>query len=84
MHAAEMAARCRVEHSANDVQELQARLHSKCVGENVQCGASVKAMHDAQSEVLRRNILGNFSQFGVGTAQGTDGKIYMCQLFRTI
>lgn len=84
MHALALATRGRVEHSANDVQELQARLHSKCVGENVQSGASVRAMHEAQSDVLRRNILGNFNQFGVGTAKGTDGKIYMCQLFRTV
>jgi len=84
VQAQKMAAKRNVFHSAENVQELQTRLQSKCVGENVQCGSSVRAMHDAQSEVLRRNILGNFNEFGLGTARGVDGKIYMCQLFRTI
>jgi len=83
MQAQVMASYCRVEHSADNIQELQSRLRSKCVGENVQCGKSERAMMAAQSDVLRKNVLGNFTQFGVGAARGTDGKLYLCQLFRS-
>jgi len=83
-HARSMASRCNVVHSANNAKELGKRLKSDVVGENVQSGKSIRGMHAAQSEVLRQNILGDFNQYGMGTARGADGKLYLCQLFRTV
>ena len=83
LQARVMASKCNVEHSAKNIQELQSTLHSPCVGENVQSGSSMAAMHSAMSQVLLQNVLGDFHEYGVATAKGSDGKVYMCQLFRT-
>lgn len=79
-----MATKGVVQHSAKTIQELQEMLQSKCVGENVQSGTSMATMHAVMSPVLLQNVLGDFQEYGVATAKGADGKMYMCQLFRTV
>jgi uncharacterized protein YkwD len=83
LQARAMAAECTVKHSAKTIQELQAILNSLNVGENVQSGSSMAAMHSAMSPVLLQNVLGDFQEYGVASEKGRDGKVYMCQLFRT-
>jgi uncharacterized protein YkwD len=78
-----MASKCVVEHSARNIQQLQAMLRSQSVGENVQSGTSMEAMHACMSDVLLQNVLGDFHEYGVGTARGSDDKLYLCQLFRS-
>jgi uncharacterized protein YkwD len=78
-----MASKCAVEHSARTIQQLQGMLRSQSVGENVQSGASMEAMHACMSDVLLQNVLGDFHEYGVATAKGSDDKVYLCQLFRT-
>ena len=84
-HAEAMADRCTVEHSVTSIEQLQEKLGSNCVAENVQRGDSVLQMHDETmlhaDNVSFKNILGDFEQFGMGVAAGRDGSLYMCQLF---
>ena len=57
------------------------------VAENVYEGTSIRELHQASmddpSQICSRNILAPiFTECGVGTARGEDGRIYMVQLFR--
>jgi uncharacterized protein YkwD len=58
------------------------------VGQNVQRGTSIRQMHESVmnssgQDSRRSNILRpTFSEFGMATALGRDGKLYMVQLFR--
>ena len=88
-HAQRMAASTGTElmHSVNSTDELRELVNSNDAGENIQRGPSVEAMHlEAMSFSHRsayKNIIGEkFTQFGIGTALGKDGKLYMAQLFR--
>ena len=87
-HAQTMAEHQSVHNSVQTAQELQTILKSEHVGENVQRGKSVFAMHEtcmkAFDSIHRRNILSaKFTEFGMGTAKGPDGLLYMVQLFRS-
>lgn len=58
---------------------------SVILGENEQCGESIKEMHliGMRTPDIMKNILNpNCHKMGMGTAKGCDGKLYMCQLFR--
>lgn len=85
-HAKALAKKCTVKHSVNNVKELKIKLQRAHVAENVQRGDSVLAMHHSvmgqAGHTSRLNILGDFCEFGMATAKGSDGKLYMCQLFR--
>jgi len=70
-----------------DPFELQARLKkpSRRIGSNVGVGSSVRDIH----EQMMRNkgdynnmIDRRYSQFGMGTALGANGDIYLCQIYR--
>ena len=55
------------------------------IGENVGAGPSVSAIQRAfmASSAHRGNILSSsFTQVGIGTARGSDGKLYVDELFR--
>jgi uncharacterized protein YkwD len=58
------------------------------VGQNVQRGTSIRQMHESVmnssgADSRRSNILRpTFTEFGMATALGRDGKLYMVQLFR--
>jgi uncharacterized protein YkwD len=92
-HAETMAeAKC-ITHSVSSHEELQLLLQStSLVGENVIRGRSIREMH----AVLLRDSIGNttnsqganmlsdkFTEFGMGTAKGGDGRLYMVHLFRS-
>jgi hypothetical protein len=67
------------------IEELRAKLNKVHVAENVQSGDSITQMHQhvtKDQKVSFQNIMGNFEEFGMATAKGTDGKLYLCQLFR--
>lgn len=85
-HAARMARAHKVNHSVKSLSDLQTKLNSRMVGENVQRGASIEAMHEramANFEVNRNNVLGpDFTEYGIATIYGKDGQLYMCQYFR--
>lgn len=57
------------------------------VGENSHRGKSIRSVHESILQEKDRRSLENmlsekFTEFGVGTAQGDDGQLYVCQLFR--
>ena len=91
-HASCLAKEQVLQHSVQSIAELQSKLCSQHVGENVQKGATVADMHqqamnhprhERANNTQRQNILSpNFCEFGVGTALGDDGLLYMVQLFR--
>jgi hypothetical protein len=80
--AARMAASRQLYHNPNlgsDVAGWQA------LGENVGRGGSVSSIQSAfmASAAHRDNILSSvFTEFGVGTAMGSDGLIYVSEVFR--
>lgn len=85
IHAKAMADQSSVYHSVTSIDALRLKLHATHVAENVQCGESIRSMHDhvmAERAVSCHNLLGHFDEFGMATAKGTDGKLYLCQLFR--
>jgi uncharacterized protein YkwD len=87
-HAQCMAQRQAVYHSVNSVLALQKRLGSKHVGENVQRGISITHIHRdsmlQKDSFIRRNILStSFDEMGMSTFIGTDGIMYLCQVFRS-
>ena len=83
-HAVHMADGQRVTSSVATVAALQVKLRATLVGENTLRGDSVRAMH---AEMMadpqpRNNLLASgFATFGMGTAKGRDGKLYLVQLF---
>lgn len=88
-HAQSMAQRKIVFHSVNSVTALRDKLESVHVGENIQRGTSILQMHQEcmspLSGFLRANVLSReFDEMGMGTAVGTDGIVYLVQLFRAI
>jgi hypothetical protein len=85
-HAEDMAENSCVFHSVKSADNLKRKVHSKYAGENIQRGKSIRSMHSGMMEKGKRsrdNILSKqFTEFGLGTAMGSDGKLYMVQLFR--
>ena len=80
-HSAEMASRRSVHHNP--------RLTDACcwtvIGENVGSGADAEVLHEAfmRSSPHRANILSTrFVEVGVGTAVGSDGRLYVTEVFR--
>jgi len=86
-HALDMAEGKNLFHSVESLDELKGKLgKAKYAGENVQRGKSIRWMHSAMmgtGKKSRDNILSKkYTEFGMGTAKGEDGKLYMAQLFR--
>ena len=71
-----------------DAQELlEHPICSATMAENVQRGPSIRLIHQfimmGVSDEERDNVLSErFSRFGMGTAPGDDGMIYMSQIFQ--
>lgn len=86
-HACKMAMHQQVMPSVATAQELQIKLKSSRVGENTLRGTSIREIHAemmkcAQQPACRANVLApRFTRFGMGTALGQDGKLYLVQLF---
>jgi len=80
--AARMAAQNRMYHNPNLGSEVSGWRN---VGENVGRGPDVASIHNAfmGSASHRANILSSvFTEVGVGTARGSDGQLYVSQVFR--
>lgn len=84
-HSERMAAECRLFHSEPfEIQSSFSRT-SRRLGENVARGATIRKIHKAMMEKLsdRNNILDRrYSNMGMATARGSDGMLYLCQVFR--
>jgi len=81
-HAARMAASRSIYHNTRLGSEVTGW---SAIGENVGRGGSVAVIHNAfmNSSSHRGNILStSFTQVGIGTARGTDGQIYVAEVFR--
>ena len=80
--AAHMAAHHELAHNPSFPSEVCCWSH---IGENVGVGSSVSAIQRAfmASSPHRANILSSsYTQVGIGTARGSDGKLYVDELFR--
>ena len=59
---------------------------SRRIGQNVASGTSIREIHIGmmtRSKGDKNNILDTrYSKFGMGTAKGPDGRLYLCQIFR--
>ena len=77
-HANDMAAQQQLYHQSLNPIDGQA------VAENVGVGATVDEIHSMfmQSPKHRANILGSYTDLGVGVALGSDGNLYVDELFR--
>ena len=85
-----MAAKGEVYQAVNSVDELRELLDcpsSVHVGHNVQCGFSEVQIHKATLNTMKTNsekILNrHFRELGVAAAHGKDGKLFVCQYFRS-
>src|SRR4051795_7528269 len=80
--AAHMAAHHELAHNPSFPSEVCCWSH---VGENVGVGSSVSSIQHAfmSSSPHRANILSSsYTQVGIGTARGSDGRLYVDELFR--
>ena len=80
-HSDEMAAAANLYHSADLAAGIQPGW--TMLGENVGVGgdpAQIQSMFEA-SGPHRDNMLNTYDQVGVGTARGSDGRLYVTQFF---
>src|SRR3954451_1444321 len=80
--AAHMAAHHQLAHNPSFTSQVCCWSH---VGENVGGGSSVSSIQRAfmASSPHRSNILSSsYTQVGIGTARGSDGRLYVDELFR--
>lgn len=80
--AAHMAANRTLEHNPNATSEVCCW---QAMGENVGVGGSVSQIQQAfmASSPHRANILSStYTEVGIGTARGSDGQLYVDELFR--
>lgn len=87
MHAKFMAQQGIVSHPFVKNEELTAATNSRRAADNVHAANSILALHCAALAVTesKANILDQeFNEFGIGVAKGSNGKLYMCQLFRKV
>ena len=88
-HAERMAKLQTVHHSVQTVEELQTRLRSQEVGENVQRGKSIAAIHkyiiSKPDSFLFTNCMSEkYDEVGLGKVIGKkDGLVYWVQLYRS-
>jgi uncharacterized protein YkwD len=90
-HCRTMANNGSVYHSVKTVYELQNKLSSPCVGENIQRGTTVcniyrSMMTNPIHTINRANVLSaKFTEYGSAIYIGkTDSKMYSCQFFRRV
>jgi hypothetical protein len=81
-HARSMASRRSIYHNSSLASEACCW---RSIGENVGAGQSESSIQNAfmSSSAHRANILSStFNEIGVGTARGSDGKVYVDEVFR--
>jgi hypothetical protein len=84
-HAAAMASSKKLFHSDPSGLLFKVSGPSRRLGENVAKGANIREIHNAMMELKgdRNNMLDRrYTNFGMGTAQGSNGELYLCQIFR--
>lgn len=84
-HAERMASENALFHSTPD--ELQSKFNrpSRRLGENVKRGDTIRKIHEAMMKDVsdKINILDRrYTHMGMATARGSDGNLYLCQVFR--
>lgn len=80
-HAEAMASRTRLYHSSSSTRPPAGY---RSVGENVGRDHTASSVHSAlrsSSGHYRNMVSTSFRAFGVGTAYGSDGRLYVAQLF---
>jgi uncharacterized protein YkwD len=90
-HAIDMSEKSEVFPLGDTVDELKQKLQSPnsvTVGQNVHRGYDLQYIQDAIEhdddwiESRQVILLNGLSEFGMGSIEGEDGLLYMCQLFR--
>lgn len=84
-HADKMAAEETVFHSAPSTIQEHFQRPSRRLGENVAKGDNVRDIHAKMllNTANRNNILDRrFIHMGMATSRGSDGSLYLCQVFR--
>jgi hypothetical protein len=86
-HSADMAARGALFHTGNLAASVNSVLTGwQAVGENVGVGTSLDAVNASlmASSAHRANILGSFDTAGVGVVTGSDGRVWVTQVFARV
>lgn len=89
IHAAAVARKRALVHSAKDPEQLRRLLRSACAAENIQRGKNVGRMIRSLSKWRGQTPAGriamseDFDEVGLGTARSQDGRLYMVTLFRS-
>ena len=83
-HAENMASANRLHHAAPE--DLQSKIGRPCrvVGKNVAKGENVRAIHNkmmSSPSDVRNMCDSRYVQFGMATARGPDGELFLCQVF---
>lgn len=84
-HAEAMAASNRLFHSDPDYVQNKFNHHSRRMGENVAVGATIRDIHESMMKTVsdKYNILHRrYTHMGMATAKGSNGQLYLCQVFR--
>jgi len=86
-HCQNMADHQTVFHSVRSIDELVAKVQAPHAAESIQRGDSVLDMHyetlSQRRSVNYCNVVSTvFTEFGAAACRGSDGKMYLCQLFR--
>lgn len=84
-HADKMAAEENVFHSSPSTIQEQFQRPCRRLGENVAQGTDIRIIHAKmmQNTANRNNILDRrFTHMGMATSRGSDGSLYLCQVFR--
>ena len=86
IHAELIAAEEELRHvDADALRYALQNIPYRRLGENVARGNNVRSIHNDMMSTLsnKNNIVDRrFTHFGMGTAVGKDGEIYLCQIFR--
>mmetsp|Transcript_24137 Transcript_24137/g.45933 ORF Transcript_24137/g.45933 Transcript_24137/m.45933 type:complete len:240 (+) Transcript_24137:47-766(+) len=86
IHAAQIADEQELRHVEPDALRLALKdIPYRRLGENVATGRDVRSIHNDMMNTLsnKNNIVDRrFTHFGMGTAVGKNGELYLCQIFR--
>jgi uncharacterized protein YkwD len=86
IHAEQIAQEGELRHVEPDaLRYALTNIPYRRLGENVAKGENIRAIHNNMMSTLsnKNNIIDRrFTHFGIGTALGKDGELYLCQIFR--
>jgi len=87
-HAKAMAQESRLFHVVDSRAALQQLVQSDSAAQNMVRGRNIRSMHacmmmsDLSKQSIRNILSPSVKEFGMGTAKGADGLLYMVQFFR--